>query len=373
MKAIGFIIFVLFLFTSAVVYPFSFEDLDLKVKANLSESYDDNITSASANEKKDIITNINFGLGLEYEGKIRNFGLLANITRQIYAKYSDFDNTSESLTFNFQQELSKYDRISLKNRFNHTYEPRDFEDEFGRAGGRYNYYRNTFNLGYNKDISKQLSAGARFVNEIYTTSKEGSNDSYLNNIGFDGSYFLSSRDMIMVSYDFKLMTFSNDQEAGINSLSGGLRHYLTSQLYCDGRVGIDFIDSYNNEKLNELSFQASLTNDISENSTAGLTFSKQVGTKSYTADIFDYWQFSGALKRRIFERLSCVLSGFYGEGEYTAAKITDKLSGLSAGFSYDLSKDIKGNVSYSYSSTDSTDTSREYERNKILVSISANF
>ena len=296
-----------------------------------------------------------------------------DIAQQVFAKYNDFNNTSENVTFNFSQELSKYARIALRNSFRHAYEPYSFEEEFGRTPGYYSYYRNNFDLSYSRDISKQLSLGARFGNEIYETSNEGSRDSYLNNLGLEGSYYLSSTDILLFSSDFKFREFDNVRNAALNSLSTVLRHYLTTPLYCSGWIGIDFIDSYNNEKSTEISFQASLTNDIDENSSANLSFTKQFDTKSDTVGIFGYWQFSGAFRRQVLERLSAIFSGFYGQGEYSSLGITDKFTGISAGLSYDLTRNLKANIAYSYSNTESTINSRGYKRNRIILSLSAKF
>ena len=45
-----------FLFVSIDSYSFDLEDLE--VRASLAQTYDDNIASVSANEKKDLITKI---------------------------------------------------------------------------------------------------------------------------------------------------------------------------------------------------------------------------------------------------------------------------------------------------------------------------
>jgi len=358
---------------SGNAYCFDFRDIDMDIRAGLSETYDDNITSVHENEKEDFITNLSFGLGAKYEGKTRSLELAANIIQQLFANYDNFNNTSQDVTLSFRQELSKYDRISLKDVFTHTYEPRSFEDAFGRATGRYSYYRNKLNLAYTKDIAKQLSVTARYANEIDEISREDLSDSSLNKAGLEATYFPSSATILMFSYDFSERDFDPGDNATTHTIAGGLRHYLTSQLYFDGRAGLDLINSYDQQDYTKPLIQASLTNDIDENTRAGISFAREYYTNAYSEDLFDYWHASASLRKQLFKRLGCSLSAFYGEGEYIAAGLTDKLRGASIGFTYDLRKNLKGTLNYSYSNVDSTINTREYTRNSVLVGIKAEF
>ena len=64
---------------------------------------------------------------------------------------------------------------------------------------------------------------------------------------------------------------------------------------------------------------------------------------------------------------------FYGEGEFAALSIEDELFGAKVGFSYDLSRDVKGAVTYAYSSVDSTSASRDYTRNAVFIDLTTEF
>ena len=59
------IILIMFLPISINSYSFDREDLNVEVKANLSQTYDDNIAYDSVNAKKDMITKISLSLGLK--------------------------------------------------------------------------------------------------------------------------------------------------------------------------------------------------------------------------------------------------------------------------------------------------------------------
>jgi len=363
----------LLIVSAGKAYSFDYKGIDLKLRASVSEIYDDNITFVHENEKEDFITNLSFGLGVKYEGKTRSLELTANIFQQFFADYDNFNNTSEDLTLNFQQEFSRYDRISLRDVFTHTYEPRSFEEAFGITRGRYSYYRNRFNLAYTKDISRQFSISARYASEIDEVSREDLSDSSLNRVGLDATYFPTSATILMFSYDFSRRDFDPGGNATIHTIAPGLRHYFTRQLYFDGKAGIDFINSYNDKNYAKPLIQASVINDIDENSRVSISFTRRYYTNAYTQDLFDYWQTSGTFTRRLFKRLGCSLSGFYGEGEYITTNIADKLRGVSVGFTYDLSKKLKGNLRYTYSDVDSTIDTREYTKNKIFLGLAMEF
>ncbi|MBN2097698.1 MAG: outer membrane beta-barrel protein [Candidatus Omnitrophica bacterium] len=362
-----------FLLLATAAFGFDAEDLDVQVRANVSETYDDNITFAHQDAKKDFITSFSLGTDLKYEQKMRSLSLAANIFQQLFADCSDFNNTSQDLSLDYKQELSKYARLSLLNRFSHSYEPRSFEDAFGRSGGRYSYYRNRFSLGYIKDISKQLSVGARYANELNEISREDLADSYLNNFGLDATYFLSSNNILSGSYDFSNRNFNPGSSASTNSLATGLRHYFTEQLYFDGRAGLDIINSFFEKSYTKPLIFAALTSDIDETAQASLSFSQQYTTTSYTQDLFKQWRLSAALNKQLFKRLNCALSAFYGEGEYVSSSITDELNGASCSLRYDLNEQLTGTLSYSYTSVDSNLNTREYSKNRISLRLSYDF
>ncbi len=367
------IFLIAFLLISGRACAFDFEVLDFKVSASVLESYDDNITQTNENEQKDFITNLSFGLGVQSERKLGSFDLTAKIVQQIFAKYSDYNRLSENLILNFQQEFSKYDRMSLRDVFSHTYETITFEQAFGRTPGRYSQYRNRFNIDYTRDIAKQISLSAKYDNEINVFSREDVSDSLRNRFGVQLDYFPTSADILMFSYDFSRRDFDPGGYVATNSIAAGLRHYLTSQLYFDGKVGMDVIDSYTNKNYTKAFIQTSLTSDVDENSRASISFAKRYDTTAYSEDLFDYWQISGMFTRQLFKRLGFFLFAFYGQGEYIIVDVTDNLCGADIGFTYDLTRNLKGRLNYNYSNVDSTLDTRDYSRNRAFLGLAAEF
>jgi len=354
-------------------YAYRISDVDFTLEGKLSEAYDDNITYVNANQKNDFITTISLGGDAKYEGETKTLGVSGNVNRQFFADNNNFNNNSEDFSLAFLNELSKFDRINVKDSFSHAYEPRSFEDAFGRPGGRYGSYRNGLALGYARDITRQFRISARYSNKADTYSREDLADSYSNSAGFEAGYALNSDTGFFTSYDLSKRSFHPGARSSTHSLAAGLRQYLTKQFYFDGKAGEDFIKSYNGKEYAKPSFSASFTNDLEQNTNANISFTKQYYANSYSQDLFDYWQVSGGLSRRLLERLGCSVSVFYGKGNYIPAIITDKLSGLSADFTYDIRRDLKGNLSYSFSETKSTVESREYRKNTVSLGLTAQF
>ncbi|MEK7308734.1 MAG: hypothetical protein AAB089_06660, partial [Nitrospirota bacterium] len=238
--------------------------------------YDDNITrtNSSDNKKGDFTTRLALNLGVKYEGKTRTLDFTGRINRDIFTTNHNFNNTSEKLELNFQNELSKYDIIRLKNTFNHAYEQSSFDDTFEGAEGRYAYYKNQFNLDYTRDISKQFTVIARYANEINELSREGSKDSYLNTLGFEADYIYSADTVFFMLYDFSKRTYNEAGDISIHTVAAGIRRYITKQLYFDGTGGVDFITSFEDTKDTGEYIQGSLTDELDENTAISLSFTK---------------------------------------------------------------------------------------------------
>ena len=360
---------------SSNVFAFPYKGLDIKVGGTVSEMYDDNITrtNSSDNKKGDFTTRLALNLGVKYEGKTRTLDFTGRINRDIFTTNHNFNNTSEKLELNFQNELSKYDIIRLKNTFNHAYEQSSFDDTFEGAEGRYAYYKNQFNLDYTRDISKQFTVIARYANEINELSREGSKDSYLNTLGFEADYIYSADTVFFMLYDFSKRTYDETRDISIHTVAAGIRQYITKQLYFDGTGGLDFIISLEDTKDTGEYIQGSLTDEIDENTALSLSFTKRKQTISYREDFFDSWRISGLFKRQLLKRLGCSLSGFYGKGEYKSLNLTDSLRGANIAFSYELRKNLRGDLTYTYTDKDSTDKALGYTKNVISSGLTIEF
>ncbi len=366
-----YLIFAIFLPVNSFAYMIG--EVELEPTAAIRETYNDNITYVESGQKSDFITSLDVGINAKYEERTRSLNLAANLSRDFFERYTNFDNTYEDLSLSLGQEFSKYSRVSLKDTFSHSEEPRSFEEEFGRAGGRYAIYRNRFDIGYSRELTRQFSLLARYGNETNQYTRKDLSDSVSNTIGLESDYALSSMTVVFLSYDSARRNFDPGADASTQAVACGIRQYLNSRLFLDTKAGVNFVKAYNNQRYYKPLFYAALINDIDENTSTRVSFKKEYYANAYSSDIFNYWELSIAFTRRLSERLSGSISCFYGQGKYITFGIKDKLSGLDMGISYDLSKNVLARLNYAYSETESNTQSREYTKNTVSAGLRVDF
>ena len=177
------------------------------VGAAAKEAYDDNITYVRDDAKRDFIMNATLSLAADYEGKTMSMSLSTYITQQLFARYSTYNNTSESLNFNLKKEFSWYDRIAMNDYFIHAEEPTSFDQAFGMASGRYGYYKNRYYFNYDRELTKQLAFAANYENDVDIFSREDLANSYLNNVGGGFNYSVTSKTILSALYGFAARSF----------------------------------------------------------------------------------------------------------------------------------------------------------------------
>jgi len=358
---------------SETSWAYRFGNVDVKLRPSVNETYDNNITFVKNGKVDDFITHVNFGADVSFEDKMRSLTLSGDVHHSIFLDKSKFNNTAEELNLDFLNEFTKYDRIRVTDNYSHTYEPRSFEDAFGRSRGRYSYHNNYVKVEYSHDVTQQLAVLVKFSNQLNKISSAGLSDSYTNMIGADVFYFINPETRIGIDFEFRKRTFDIGGNSTTDSLSATVRRYITQRLYFDGKIGADFIDSFDGSRLTRPSFEASLTEEVDQVTTAKLSFTKSYNTTSFATDLFNEWRVSGFLTREITKRLAVSGSFFYGEGEYISSRRKDKLSGASLSLDYDLLHNLKGSVVYSYSEVSSTDNLQSYAKNVVSLGLGAEF
>lgn len=346
---------------------------DFDVISSVSNVYDDNVTFVKEDQKSDQITNVLAGLGARQEGKTYQLDVEGNFSRHLFAEHPSFNNSSQDINIDFQKEISRYDRFSVTNKFAHAEDPKNFEDDFGRTSGRYSYYRNIFHAEYTRDVSKHVSLQGHYGNENYGASGGGSSDSLLHRAGFDVNYIKSSATAFLIGYDFTARDIDESGSATVYTWVTGFRHFLTSQLSVDTRAGVSFVEALDGSSAAEPSVIVALTNDFSETDSAGLSYRKTSAPSSFTADIFDSWQVAANLSRQLLERLSMTASVFFGAGDFAAQNIADRQIGASTRLSYEVTKNARMFLAYTYSDLDSNVDTRSYVRNLVEAGIKVVF
>ena len=367
-----------FLFIPAAVFPRSamaqdFQDIELKPQATVSATFDDNLHNSHENTKSDFITAVSAGLSLGYKDPLKSFSATASATRQFFSRYSSLDNTSGDLGFSYARELSYYDRISLSEKFSTAYEAASFEEQFGRTLGRYRYYANEIIVEYIRDIAKQTQARAFYSNVIDAFSISGISDSYTNALGLQVDHDLSSQTTVLGAYELSRRSFKDGPDAMRSRVIAGLQQDLTKQLSMEATAGVDCLDSYRDDTLFKPYVSLRLANEFDSLTGAGVSFVRQYDLNPFAEDIFKEWRLSADFTRQPVKKFSYTASCFIGEGQYVASGLTDRLLGAGLECFYRLSEKVKLAASYQYSTVDSNQEDREYDKHKLSLGLRMEF
>ncbi len=365
------IIFLLFISPNA--FSFSSKEWNLEIKGAISETYDDNTTFVKEDKKDDFITRLSLGLEGKYGGRTRVLGFKSRIAQSIFANEHNNNNLSGDFNLNFLNELSKYHRIILSDTFKRTLVPGTFEDEFGRIRGRYRSYHNKFNLIYSRDISKKLTVTTNYSNALDDISEKDTNNSYQNSAGLSASYIHSAATNFSLTYNVSKRRYEDARDTSTHTFSAGMRRYITKRLYFDGRIGVNFMRTVEDNNVTGEDINVSLTDEIDRNTVASLSFTKRIREAPYREERFDFWQTSVAFTRQLLKRLGCSFAGFYGKGTLSPSDTTERLLGANVAVAYSFSEDLKGNLNYTFSDKDSTDKNAEYIRNVVSLGLTVKF
>ncbi len=336
---------------------------DLDIIGSAGVAYDDNVTLAETDPEEDVVNNLRAGLGLKHIGKTHSLALEGGITQQLYSDNDDFNNLSQDLKLEANKDLTEYDRFKITESFIHAEEPTSFEDAFGRTAGRYSSYKNRLSVVREHDFSKQYSGELHYHNALNFYSRDDINDSVLHRFGGGTTYTHSSKTSFQGVYDLTYHHFLKQPDVIINSLTPGLRYYLTPQLFADFKAGVDLIDSFDDRFYARPLFSFELANQADENTELSLKFDQRHITSASRLDLFDSWRTSLRFNRKMSERTEAFLNGFYGEGEYINLDIKEVLQGVGTGITYALNRSLKATLQYSYTNSDSDDNSDDYHRN----------
>lgn len=360
-------------FSAPFAYALRYEGFDIDIDAEVGETYDDNITYASTNEQEDFITTLKSRFGIKREDKTQLIGLAGTIAREIFVDYGSYDNTSYLLNFDYANEFTEYDKISIKYKHSNRDEPRSFDEQVGRTAGRYSITYDAIDVNYERDISKHLTLGLSYNNYINDISLDRSSDSTLHRFGTFGHYFISSQTRLSGSYDFSTREFDPGFSADTHTLMGSVRQYLNPQLYVDGTCGVDFIESFDGDSETSPVLIGSLTNEIDINTYVVFRVSMRDETNAYTEDLLDSWRASASVARRLLERLTVRATVFYDEADYEGLNVSNDLLGLRAELTYELAKDLRCTFRYSYSDRESSNPLSEYTKNTLYLGLNKEF
>jgi hypothetical protein len=339
---------------------------DLNIKGAVTAGYDDNIHYSEDDEESDFITQLTLGLEYLLEHKTELFSIGAEVHQNLYAENSDLNYSSQNMDLLFKKELSKYDRFTLTDAFEHSEDIQTFEEEFIRSSGRFQTYKNVFGIEYTKDLSPDNDMTIGYENEVREVERSDLHDSLINRINFEFDHRWSPKTAAFIKYSFSHIYVDTPDNAFIQTIAPGIKYFLTRQLLFTTYAGANIIHTFNDDNLVRPTFYASLTQELDKRSSFTLAYQKEYIPTGYSADILDQWRVSLQYDHQLSERLKGSLNAFYGEGEFDLRNIIDKLSGVSASLRYSLSDNWEATLSARHTNKESDDVTREYKKNTIF-------
>ena len=343
---------------------------NLEVTGSIAELYDDNISYAESDELDDFVTRLSAGVGVDYETARQRLKLMGNIHQQLFASHNRFNNTSEDADLTWRFDASKHTRLNFRNVFTHAEDPRNFEDNLGRTGGRFSYIRNRLNASVRQELGPQFAAIGRYGNEIFEISRDDRSDSVLHTAGLQGEYSYSSETIFLSSYDFSYRDFQPGGDANAHTFAGGVRQYFTPAVYAEGRIGVDFLEDFTGDTKARPRFQASINHEVDDESLASLTFDQTYETTSYDASLLKSWRVSGSYRQQLQKRMLGTLQAFYGQSKYLSSSVEDDVAGFHIAFDYEVTPDWTASAGYQLSSIESSDSTREFLKNVVMLTVS---
>ncbi|MBI4688475.1 MAG: hypothetical protein HY756_12005 [Nitrospirae bacterium] len=359
----GILILIFLLLLSSNAYSFPYNGLDINIAASITETYDDNVNFTSVSKKSDLLTDLSLGLGIRYEGKRTSMGFRGAIQKRLSAKGGNSDPLFPNISLDLRNELSE--NVSLSDTFTQSYYRAEFTDIFVGAKGDYSSYNNNFSLRYHTDITREVNLFAQYNNTQNWFTREDLQASSTNGINLGAAYSVRPGTDILFSYTFSNTKYESNTDTSIHTLSGGLKQYITKQLYVDGRIGMSNSKTGTTQQTQPY-MNVSLAGEIDERTTADLSYIKQFSTRTTEAATFDTWQASANFSRELTDKLRGNINGFYGEGRF-GNDSTNKLKGLNLSLSFDIIKDVSGSLAYNHTKQETTTqtTSSGYTRNTI--------
>ncbi len=354
------------LLPSLNAHAFPYKGVDINIQTSVTETYDDNLTFARKDKKEDFITALGLNMGVRYEGRRRSLSLNAGINERFHSRYDEIKSSSESVSLNFLNEFSAYDRIRLTDTFSHSRTPAGFEEEFGRVRGRRETFRNRAAVNYQRRLGEHFTVNSQYAYTVNRFPKGDLRDSSRNDMGFNVNYRRNIATTLFLSYRFSRNSF----DISNHTAAVGIKQYLKKKLHFNARVGMSYLPSFD---VTRSYLQGSLTDEIDRKTKVKLLFARRERSVSYRKDVFSNWRVSANFIRQVSDKLNFKLLGFYGEGKFIETGVINTLTGADVAFSYAFLEDFTGQLRYAFSDYDSTREDYGYRRNTVSISLTKTF
>jgi hypothetical protein len=339
---------------------------ELRLTLSGEERYDDNAYSAQTDAKKDLITNLILGLGIQHEGEATLLDVIGHVTQQLYAINHDLSSNYQDLTLNFRHDFTRRNRLAINDIFQHYPEPQNFLDDFERFGAKNTYIVNSFMTSYDHALTGHLSLNAKYSNRYnhYFTAVNTDSMQQTGLLAVNAS--LSSSHIVSAGYSYTHSTQKAYYNTDIQSGYVSYMYYFTKTLYSTLRGGADYI-SVNNESIIKPYYYASVQNDIDDRTHLNVSYQKQTATSMTDSSLNTNWRINAEINHTLSKRLRGGVVLFYGNGIYEMTRVRYSLAGINTSVRYDLTNSTQIYLRYSFSRWKSSVSSDPITRNVVAL------
>jgi hypothetical protein len=334
---------------------------------SIDETYDSNVTFAASDEKEDFVTAIAPGIEGIHDGKTQYMRFKGTLHEKLYAKESEFNNFSQDFVADYKKEFSEYNRIALGNTFLHADNPGSLDDEFGRGSGRYDFIKNLFHATWAHNFSSQLTGSVRYTNDYYGPDRDDLPTTDANRIALQSDYAINSQTIPYLLYEYSQREYEPGGTISRNTIGGGVKHFLTEQVYVNSRIAADFIDPVGGEEITKPNFLVGIYDQPDEKTTYGAYFSKHYEDSSYDQNLLNSWRFSLSWGRELTERLKMLVTAFTGGGKFEPDGAKERLDGVGTVLEYELTRNSALSAGFRVSKKNSSDDTRDYDKNTFSI------
>ncbi len=284
-------------------------------------------------------------------------------------------------SFNIVHELSQ--RLKISNNFYATYEV-DPNTAMGASttlwNGQYFYGYENFNISY--AWSRRVTSTTSYTIDgiLYDDDFVAQSEDRLSQIiAQQFSYSLTPRTQLVGEYRFQYINYRHrsDVDAQNHFALAGVDHAWSQRLTTSVRGGVQF---YNSDRAQETAPYAEFALDYAVARQTSIRWFSALGFDGSELQGYDsrYSLRTGINAWHQFDRrfginggLSYVYSDFDGGDEIPS--VTENSIFASAGLSYLLWSNVSLNANYSYTLLSSDDPTREFDRNRVALGMSASF
>ncbi|MCM8814006.1 MAG: outer membrane beta-barrel protein [Candidatus Omnitrophica bacterium] len=347
--------------------------MDVQFKTSARQTYDDNVTASGQNTGQDFITSLAAGLVAKQEYKTGVLSAEAALIHYLYADYNHLNYTEEKFNILFTEELTARTELQLRGALTHSEEPGSLEESFGRPA-RYAYYETDFSARLDHAFTQRFGGQAQYRYARYDVSRRDLTDSYLNRGRLAALFAVTPRWQSSVGFEIGHRVYSRGSDITQKTVALGSRYQYSPTLKLDATTGTHWFETnYKNRTDAAFFYRLTATEELTERTTAAVSWQKESTIEKDTSSLFDAWRLSGNLNHEFSSWLAAGVNVFYGDGEFDVSGITESFYGLRLDSEYELMTDIKALAAYIYTRRNASAATRNYERNRISVGITAVF